>query len=192
MIKNLDMVEQLIARNSMKLVTAPAPSDEELAKAFQAAVSAPDHGNLTPWRFKVIRGENIQKFAELAFQIRQSSAEPFTPEKLAASKAWLAEVPLIIAVGCHMDYSNTKIPEEERIIATGCAVMNLMNALNMMGYGTFWSTGIATYFEEFQTALGFDPLEARFMGFLAVGTPKMPIPQKPRKPYTEFVEEWQG
>lgn len=187
MIKNVDMVNALIARNSMKLVTAPAPSDEELAKALQAAVAAPDHGNLTPWRFKIIRGEGIQQFADLAFRIRQESDEPFTEDKLAASKAWLSEVPLLIALGCKMDYSNTKIPEDERIIATGCAVMNLMNALHLMGYGTFWSTGIATYFEEFQTALGFDPLEYRFMGFLAVGTPKMPIPQKNRKSYTEFL-----
>lgn len=187
--KNLALVEQLINRCSMKLVTAPAPSDEELAKAFQAAIAAPDHGHLTSWRFKVIRGENIQKFADLAFRIRQNSDNPFTEEKLAASKAWLADVPLIIAVGCHVDYSNTKIPEEERVIATGCAVMNLINALHTMGYGVFWSTGIATYYEEFQTALGFDPLDSRFMGFLVVGTPRMPIPQKNRAAYTNFVEE---
>ncbi len=56
--KNLEAVELLINRNSMKMVVAPAPSDEELALALQAAVAAPDHGNLTPWRFKLIRGES--------------------------------------------------------------------------------------------------------------------------------------
>lgn len=190
--KNLAAVDLLIKRNSMKMVTAPAPSEEELALALQAAVAAPDHGKLTPWRFKLIRGENIQKFTDLAFNIRQNSDNPFSEEKLAASRQWLSEVPLIIAVACHIDYSNTKIPEAERMLSAGCAVMNVMNALNAMGYGTFWSTGIATYYEEFQTALGFDSLDYRFLGFLAAGTPKMPIPQKERKSYTEFVEEWTG
>ncbi|WP_159990528.1 nitroreductase family protein [Pelistega ratti] len=188
--KNQESIELLIQRNSMKLVTSPAPSDEELALAFQAAVSAPDHGALTPWRFKLIRQENIAKFAEFAFNISQNSDNPLPEAKLAASQAWLSEVPLIIAVGCHIDYSNTKILESERMISAGCAVMNLINALQMMGYGVFWSTGIATYNEEFQIGLGFDPLDYRFMGFLAVGTPKVPIPKKPRKPYTDFVEEW--
>ncbi len=190
--KNLEAVELLINRNSMKMVVAPAPSDEELALALQAAVAAPDHGNLTPWRFKLIRGENIQKFADLGITIRQRSDNPFPEEKVAASRQWLSEVPLIIAVACHIDYSNTKIPESERMLSAGCAVMNMMNALNALGYGTFWSTGIATYDDEFQTALGFDSLDYRFMGFLAVGTPKVAIPKKERKSYTEFVEEWTG
>lgn len=190
--KNRDAVELLINRNSMKMVVAPAPSEEELTLALQAAVAAPDHGKLTPWRFKLIRGENIQKFADLAFGIRQQSDNPLPPEKEGASRQWLSEVPLIIAIACHIDYSNTKIPEAERMLSAGCAVMNVMNALNAMGYGTFWSTGIATYYDEFQTALGFDPLDYRFMGFLAVGTPKMAIPKKERQPYTHFVEEWTG
>lgn len=190
--KNLEAVELLINRNSMKMVVAPAPSDEELALALQAAVAAPDHGNLTPWRFKLIRGENIQKFADLGITIRQRSDNPFPEEKVAASRQWLSEVPLIIAVACHIDYSNTKIPESERMLSAGCAVMNMMNALNALGYGTFWSTGIATYDDEFQAALGFDSLDYRFMGFLTVGTPKVAIPKKERKSYTEFVEEWTG
>lgn len=62
--KNQVSVEQLIHRNSMKMVVAPAPSDEELALALQAAVAAPDHGKLTPWRFKIIRQEFMPQFAD--------------------------------------------------------------------------------------------------------------------------------
>lgn len=190
--KNQVSVEQLIHRNSMKMVVAPAPSDEELALALQAAVAAPDHGKLTPWRFKLIRQEFMPQFADLAIRLRQQSEHPLPEEKLMATRQWLADVPMVIALACKIDYSNTKIPEQERIISTGCAVMNILNALHMMGYGAFWSTGLATYEDEFQVALGFDPLEYRFMGFLAVGTPKMPIPKKERKSYTEYVSEWKG
>ena len=187
--KNLEAVELLLNRNSMRFLTSPAPSEQELAKALQAGVAAPDHGRLTPWRFKVVRQENIKNFVDFAFKVRQNSDKPFDDEKIAAVRQWLDEVPLIIAVGCHIDY-DAKIPESERMIAAGCAVMNIINALHMMGYGVFWSTGIATYMDDFQVGLGFDPLDYRFMGFLCVGTPKMPIPVKTRASYLDFTEEW--
>ena len=183
-------IDYLLDRNSMKTVAAPAPSDAELAQILQAAVSAPDHGGLTPWRFKIIRQESMQAFADFGIGLREASSEPQTPEKNLAVRAWLAEVPLIIAVGCHIDYSNTKIPESERMLATGAAMMNILNAAHMLGYGAFWSTGIATHIEDFQIGLGFDPLDYRFMGVLVIGTPKGEIPQKPRRPYTDFCEEW--
>lgn len=183
-------IDYLLDRNSMKTVVAPAPNNEELAQILQAAVSAPDHGGLTPWRFKIIRQESMQAFADFGIGLREASSEPQTPEKNLAVRAWLAEVPLIIAVGCHIDYSNTKIPESERMLATGAAMMNILNAAHMLGYGAFWSTGIATHIEDFQIGLGFDSLDYRFMGFLVIGTPKGEIPQKPRRPYTDFCEEW--
>lgn len=55
-----EAINYLLNRNSMKMVTAPAPSDEELALILQTAMSAPDHGALRPWRFKIIRGEAIK------------------------------------------------------------------------------------------------------------------------------------
>jgi len=183
-------IDFLLSRSSMKLVTAPAPSDEDLAKILQSAMAAPDHGGLQPWRFKIIRGQAIQKFADFSIALRQGSDTPFTPQKEAATRAWLSEVPMIIAVACHIDYGNTAISETERMLATGAAVTNILNAAHMLGYGAFWSTGIATYIDEFQCGLGFDALDYRFLGFIAIGTPKMPIPPKKRPDYAQFTEEW--
>lgn len=183
-------IDFLLSRSSMKLVTSPAPSDDELAQILQSAMSAPDHGGLQPWRFKIIRGEAIQKFADFSIALRQQSDTPFNPKKEAATRAWLSEVPMIIAVACHIDYGNTAISESERMLATGAAVTNILNAAHMLGYGAFWSTGIATYIDEFQSGLGFDALDYRFLGFIALGTPKMPVPPKKRPDHRQFVEEW--
>jgi len=43
-----------------------------------------------------------------------------------------------------------------------------------------------------QTALGFDPLEYRFLGYLAVGTPACAVPQAKRPDPAAFVREWTG
>ena len=52
----------------------------------------------------------------------------------------------------------------------GAAVMNIQNAAHLMGFSSYWSTGLGTYTSEVPEALGFDPLDYRFVGFLAVGT----------------------
>ena len=53
----------------------------------------------------------------------------------------------------------------------GAAAANMLNAAHMLGYGAYWSTGLGTYVDEVNEALGFDGLDYRFLGYLAVGTP---------------------
>jgi nitroreductase len=91
-----------------------------------------------------------------------------------------------------MDYSNQRIPEHERMLATGAAVANMLNAAHMLGYGAYWSTGLGTYNDEISAALGFDSLDYRFMGYLAVGTPIDPPRGVERPDWSEFVTEWSG
>ena len=185
-------IDFLCTRKSVKFVQAPAPSQAELDQILQSAMSAPDHGKLQPWRFRLITGQAIGKLADLAMQALTDAGTPVAPEKERNVRNWLAEVPLLIAVACKLEHSNTKIPEKERMLATGAAVMNILNAAHALGYGAFWSTGLGTYTEDVPEALGFDALEYRFMGFLAVGTPIDEQFAQTRPDYRQFVAEWTG
>lgn len=185
-------VEYLLSRRSVKFVTAPGPTEEQLSLILQSAMSAPDHGKLQPWRFALIRGEAIGRLADLALNATKAAGLPLTPEKEASTRKWLSQVPLLIALACRIDHSNTKIPEQERILATGAAVTNMLNAANMLGYGAYWSTGLATYIDEVNEALGFDGLDYRFMGYLAIGTPINDTEAPKRADYHPFVTEWTG
>lgn len=182
----------LLSRRSVKFVQAPGPSDDELARILQAAMSAPDHGRLQPWRFALIRGEAIGRLADMAIASIKGAGLPLAPEKEANTRRWLDQVPLLIAVACRLDHSNTKIPEHERLLATGAAVTNVLNAAHMLGYAAFWSTGLGTYVDEVGEALGFDSLDYRFMGFISVGTPIDPPQAMPRPDHQQFVTEWTG
>jgi nitroreductase len=185
-------IDFLLSRRSVKFVQAPGPSDAELSLILQAAMRAPDHGKLTPWRFALIRGEAVARFAEVAIAIINASDRPMLPEKVATNRRWLARVPLLIGIACRMDYANQRIPEHERMLATGAAVTNMLNAAHMLGYGAYWSTGLGTYNEDVGAALGFDALDYRFMGYLAVGTPIDPPRDAPRPDWPAFVTEWSG
>ncbi len=185
-------INYLLTRKSVKFVQNPGPSDDELAKIMQTAMCAPDHGRLRPWRFKIIRGDAINKLLEISLSALSEAGTPYSPEKEAATRRWLGNVPVLIAVACYIDHSNTKIPEHERMLATGAAVSNILNSAHMLGYSAYWSTGLGTYLEDVSDSLGFDTLEHQFMGFVSIGTPikDLPAPQRPK--YTDYVTEWTG
>ena len=183
-------LQSLLSRQSVKFVRAPGPTEEQLSLILQAAMRAPDHGKLRPWRFSLIRQDVMPQFVEKLFAASQASATPIPAQKEVNARRWLAEVPLLIAIACHRDHSVTKIPESERMLATGAAVMNMLNAAHALGFGAFWSTGLGTYIEEVNEMLGFDPLDYIFMGYLAIGTPIDEIFPVTRPDFTQFVKEF--
>ena len=185
-------IDFLLNRRSIKFVKGPGPTEEQLAQILQAAMSAPDHGKLRPWRFALIRGEAVGRLGELAIAETRKAGKPMTAEKDASIRAWLSDVPLLIALACHIDHGNAKIPEHERLLAVGAAVTNMLNAAHMLGLGAYWSTGLGTYVDEVNEALGFDALDYRFMGYLAIGTADIPAEAPLRPDYHDFVTEWTG
>lgn len=185
-------IDFLLSRRSLKFVQAPGPDDTELGKILQCAMSAPDHGRLRPWRFKIIRNEAAQVLADLAIDAIKAEGLPFPPEKESSTRRWLSQVPVLLAVACHIDHANTRIPEKERLLAVGAAVMNILNAAHMLGYSAYWSTGLGTYLDEVGDALGFDALDYQFMGFVSLGTPIRSLTPPERPDYRDFVSEWTG
>jgi nitroreductase len=177
----------------MKFVRAPAPKPAELDEILQAAMSAPDHGSLRPWRFALVRGPAIARLTDIAIDaVKRNGDKRMTPEKEKSVREWTRSVPLLIAVAQKIAHDSKKIPEQEQLLATGAAVMNILNAVHMLGYAAFWSTGLGTYVEEVQDALGFDALDYRFLGFVAVGTPACAVAPAKRPDFREFVTEWEG
>lgn len=184
-------VDFLLSRQSNKFVQAPGPGQADLDLILQSAMSAPDHGRLRPWRFTLIQGDAVAKLADLAIGATRRAGKPLTEEKEASIRKWLSKVPLLVAMACRIDHSNTKIPEHERALAVGAAAANMLNAAHMLGYGAFWSTGLGTYVDEVTEALGYDGLDYQFLGYLAIGTP-IETPEPVTRPdYREFITEWE-
>ncbi|MEI2414738.1 nitroreductase [Orrella sp. JC864] len=190
---SVSTLDGLLGRRSCKFVTAPGPDAQALRKMFEAAACAPDHGALRPWRFAVIQGQAVSRLADVALSAVKASGDPrMTSEKEKSTRQWLSKVPTLIAVAQKIDHDNTKIPEQEQLLAAGAAAMNLLNAAHLLGYAAFWSTGLGTYVEAVQEALGFDPLDYRFLGFIAVGTPAAELPPAHRPDPDSFVRAWTG
>lgn len=178
-------LEMLMSRQSRWPLADPPPTPSQLNAVLDAALRAPDHGQLRPWRFVLVRGDARHALGEVFVQAARErdpdgDAERFRAKALAA--------PLIIAMGAHLRPGH-KIPEVEQLLAVGAAAMNMLNALHILGYGGFWATGINSYDERVREALGFGPTD-RLVGFLYVGTPKERRGDVPRPPRRRFVREW--
>lgn len=177
----------LLSRRSAWPLLEPAPPQEVLNLAFDAALCAPDHGNLRPWRFVVIRGAARERLGDVFAQAARRR-DPHADTERFRAKATAA--PVLIALGVRI-VPGHKVPEMEQTMAVAAAAMNILNALHGLGYGGFWASGKNSYDAGVRQALGLNP-EDRLAGFLYAGTPKTGAQPVKRPPRAQHVLEWFG
>lgn len=170
-----DALARLLARHSVgpKHLGAPGPAPEELRTAFAAALRAPDHGKLVPFRFVVIEGAALERLADLFVDYgrrRGKSAEDVELERRRATQA-----PTVIAVVARL-VPNHEVPAHEQWIAVGGAIANVMNALHFMGYGAKMLSG--TRAADPAIGAAFCLSGEGLVGWISAGTPRSP--SKPR------------
>jgi len=181
-------LDVLLSRQSHWPLTEPGPADAELNLIFDAALRAPDHGNLRPWRFVTIRGDARGRLGDVLVDLAcaRSPGEPRSAHAHRRQKANAA--PLVIALGAALSDHPT-VPETEQLLAVGAATMNMLNAIHALGYGSFWATGPDSYDTAMHAALGFQSSE-RLLGFLFVGTPQSKQCAAARPERSAHVREW--
>lgn len=185
----MDALTALTTRVSPVALDAPGPSGDALASILEAAVAAPDHGRMRPWRFILIEGSARDKFgALLAESLRRR--EPAAPAgKLEAERKKALRAPLIVVVAAVLQ-AGAKVPEVEQIVAVGAAAQNMLVAAYALGFGGFWRTGAIAYDAAMKRALGLAETDA-IVGFLYLGTTK--TPGQPRQSDTVSVtRRWDG
>jgi len=184
------VLSALSSRRSVKLVTGPGPTDEQVELALSVAARAPDHAKLRVWRFALIHQPHVGAVGEKAISILEASGTPVSAEKQASTRAWLKDVPLLVALAYQVHHDHPKVPELEQTLSMGAAVMGFQQAMHAQGFASYWSTGLATYTDEMADYLGFDTLDHCFVGFLSVGTPKNPVLAAQRADVWSIASRW--
>jgi nitroreductase len=184
----MEAIELLLNRVSQGKLAEPAPDEESLQLALQAAVRAPDHGLLRPWRIQLVRGaarEQLGRVMREALALREPST---SPENLDKEQNKPLRAPLIVIVTAQVKDS-PKVPEIEQQLSAGVAANNVLLVLQARGYAGIWRTGPATYDPYVKQALGLRPQDS-IIGFLYVGTPRGAPPRIEHASPAEHVEEW--
>lgn len=166
-------------------IGGPAPSEAELTEILKAAVRAPDHGKLAPWRLAVYRGDVCVKLGKAFLELALGDNPDLTDAARQAELARFTRAPLVIGVistaGTH-----AKIPEWEQVLSAGAVCMNILMASEALGYVANWRTEWIAYDERALAALGVEPGE-KVAGFIHVGSSDFPTPDRPRPQLADVV-----
>lgn len=186
----MDAIEAIETRRTIGKLIEPAPDEATLARAFRAAMTAPDHKRLRPWRFVVIAGEARKAFGALMASSLKNRKPDTSDDDLAREAGKALRAPMIIASVAKVK-TDTGIPEIEQMLAVGAATQNLILALHAQGFGTAWKTGAGAYDAMVTHGLGLAPDE-RIVGFIYAGSIfSAPTSQQPPD-YRDFVMTWTG
>ncbi len=78
----MDALENIILRNSPRVLTTPFPSKEQMDLVYKAAFRAPDHAWLRPSRFIQVTGESINKLSKIFEKYASENIEDIDQLKL--------------------------------------------------------------------------------------------------------------
>lgn len=177
--RSMDTLDAIAARRSIGRLWEPGPTPEHLRAILEAAASAPDHGELRPFRFTVLEGvtkDSFGKVLENAYRDRcKAAGVPVEEAKAAKDRTKLGRAPTVVVVGVtHQQGGSSKmeVPMVEQIAAGAAACQNALLAATALGYGSMWRTGECCYDEPVKTALGLGIQDA-IVGFLYLGTPAL-------------------
>ncbi len=187
------VLSHISERRSVKadMLIEPAPNDAQLTALLQTCMSAPDHGAIRPWRFKVIRGDDRHKLSDL-FEAALRKRDPAVDDQTVATiRSKPLRSPLIVAVGVDVMENHPKVPVEEQLVAAACATQNLLLAAPAAGWGAILLTGWPAFDDTVRAGLGFQPKD-KLVGFVYLGTPSETPRPMARPDVSAFIENWSG
>jgi len=183
-----DDIRSLIAGRqnvSPKRLVEPGPTDAQRLELLEMAGAAPDHGQLTPWRFVIVPTEKRYRLAEV-FALALLDRDPgATPEQIEAAREKADRAPLLMLAVVRIGPDAPEIPAVERLVSLGAAIQNLLLAAHSLGYGSGLTSGqamrSARMRELFALAEGEQPV-----CFVNIGTVARARPPRSRPPVSMY------
>ncbi|MFJ2545859.1 nitroreductase family protein [Pseudomonas sp. NPDC087612] len=184
----MEALDALLNRVSVPRLLDPAPNTAQREALFQAALRAPDHGQLRPWRFLTVEGEARAKLGELLAEAVKLNGET-GQAALDKARAMPLRAPLLVVVVARLQ-DHFKVPQSEQRLAAGCAAHGILLAAHAQGIGAVWRTGELSYSKHVAKGLGLADNE-EIIAFLYLGTPQNEPRTAPVLATADFVSAWE-
>ena len=183
----MDVFEAIHSRHSQKKVKPDPVPRELIEKLLDAAVQAPNHYKVRPWRFVVLMGKARERLGEVMAASLLERQPDFPQEAFDKARTTPLQAPVVIAIGVEKP-SEPKVLEIENVCAVAAATENLLLAAYALGLGAKWRTGEWARDRKVKEFLGFEPDQA-IVGFIYVGYPEF-VAQYPPRPSFEDRTVW--
>ena len=179
----MEVLDAIYTRHSIKKVLPDPVSPDLVGQLLNAAVQAPNHYHVCPWRFVVLSGAARERLGDVFAEVLKMKQPDLSRQALEIERAKPLRAPLLIAVGVDKP-DDPRVVEVENICAAAAAIENLLLAAHALGLAGIWRTGSAAYEPQVKAFLGFEP-DQHLIGFLYIGYPNMPIPADARPSFED-------
>ncbi len=184
----MDAFDLLHGRNSVAKLCEPAPGKEALENIYRAALRAPDHARLRPWRFLSVTGDGRNKLGELYARALAARNSQATVAELDKARGKALRAPLIVVVVACIQ-AHPKVPKVEQLLSAGCAAHAMLLAVHALGFAGIWRTGANAFDRMVMDGLGLAANE-ELIGFLYLGTVDGKAKPLAELNVADYVQEW--
>src|SRR5512138_2628725 len=160
----MEVFEAIRGRHSEGKVKPDPVPHALIEKLLEAAVQAPNHYKVRPWRFVVLTGAGRDKLGAVMAASQRERHPEFPPEAFDKCQRLPLRAPVVIAVGVDKPVE-AKVLEIENICAAAAATENLLLAAHALGLGAKWRTSDWARDPLVKEFLGFEP-EQHLIGFI--------------------------
>ncbi len=179
----MNVFEAIFTRQSIaKLRPDPVPR-ELIERLLDAAVQAPNHYLVRPWRFFVLSGEGRVRLGDVLAQSLLERIPEAPPNALDKERGRLLRAPVVIVAAADAP-ADSRVIEIENVAAVAAAVENLLLAATALGLGAKWRTGGPAYDPSVKAFFGLSP-EQHLVGFIYIGYPDLVVEPKERPSFED-------
>lgn len=184
----MDALSLLLGRNSAAKLCEPAPAGEALDTIFQAALRAPDHARLRPWRFLTVAADARYALGDIFADALVERNPQATPAELDKARNKTLRAPMIVIVVVNFQ-EHPKVPHIEQQLSAGCAAHAMLLAAHAQGFAGIWRTGANAFDRRVMDTLGL-AVNEEIVGFLYLGTVDGRYKPLPNLAIADYVQEW--
>lgn len=182
------MIEKIINRVSHKNLIEPIPTKKEMEKIYQAALRAPDHASLKPTKFIEVSGNGLDKLSNIFKKYVIENGTENEKKKIEKYANAPFRAPLVIILVSEVKF-HPKVPEMEQYLSTAAASQNILLAIDSLGYGAIWRTGIFALNEKLNKYFNLKSNQ-KILGYIYVGTVDGEKKDIPVLDHNEFLTRW--
>jgi nitroreductase len=170
--KTISEVERIIRmRRTVKPVFMNGSKipDTIVRELLELANWAPTHAHTEPWYFAVYADRGVQTFCKDHAEMYKQHTPPDRFTTAAYEKLeHMGQTASHVVALCMKRGDNPKIPEQEELAATACAVQNMLLGAAAHDIAAYWGSGGMTYTSYMKDYLGLRDVD-RVLGFLYLG-----------------------
>jgi nitroreductase len=165
----MELFDAIFSRQSIGKVKPDPVPREVVEQLLAAAVQAPNHYKVRPWRFVVVSGNARTELGEIMAQSLLAQNPSLPPDALEKERSKPLRAPVLIVVGVHKP-AEPKVSEIENIAAVAASCQNILLAAHALGLGAIWRTGPAAVDVRVKQWLGLEP-DQHLLGMIYLGYP---------------------